>query len=145
MSELDVIDRIEVITYYKKGTNILHREDGPAYIDKRNGYKEWHNNGKLHRVGAPATELSDGSYEWYENGKRHRVGGPAKVSVRYNIEEWYKNGELHREDGPAIINHRVLLHKFYLEGELLSKESWFEKLTEEQKVKAFYSEYFMGS
>ena len=39
--------------YYIKGTRILHREDGPAIIDKY-GRKYWYKKGLLHREDGPA-------------------------------------------------------------------------------------------
>ena len=106
--------------YLIKGTGVLHREDGPA------------------------VEYADGSVKWYFNGKLHRDDGPAVINPKMGME-WYKDGKRHREDGPAVI---------YLSGDLCwilndihfnKKEKWFEALTEEQKVKALHSEYFIGS
>jgi hypothetical protein len=54
--------------WYKEGTMILHREDGPA-IEYFEGSKEWYLNGKLHREDGPAIEDSDGRKYWYLNGK----------------------------------------------------------------------------
>jgi hypothetical protein len=34
---------------------------------------------------------------------------------------------------------------WYLNDTIYSKEDWFKKLTEEQKEKMLYSEYFIGS
>ena len=53
--------------YFKKGTNILHREDGPA-IQNIDGYKAWFINGKHHREGSPAVETTEYNI-WYINGK----------------------------------------------------------------------------
>jgi hypothetical protein len=41
------------------------------------GYRGWHENGVLHRIGGPAVEFSDGSVEWCQHGKVHRDDGPA--------------------------------------------------------------------
>jgi len=73
----------------------------------------------LHREDGPAIEWDDGSKEWFKNGKRHRDDGPAI--------EWY--------DGEA----EWCLNDVSFE----IKELWFEALTEEQKKKALYSEYFI--
>jgi len=72
----------------------------------------------------------------------HREDGPA-VEWKHGKKEWWINGKRHREDGPAIIyDNGVML--WYLNGNHFStKESWFEALTEEQKTKVFYSEYFI--
>ena len=107
----------ESLYYYIKGTNIKHRLDGPAVIHK------------------------DGNTEWFNYGKRHRVGGPAvdQSSSKY----WFNDGKYHRDDGPAVIYSDGSI-RWYLNGTLYySKEEWFEALTEEQKVKALYSEYFI--
>jgi len=62
------IDAYGTIFWYKEGTNIRHREDGPA------------------------VEYADGSNFWYQNGKYHRLNGPAKVY--YNgYKEYYLNGK----------------------------------------------------
>jgi hypothetical protein len=45
-------------------------------IDER-GTKRYCWNGKLHRVGSPAIEWSNGNEEWWFNGQRHRADGPA--------------------------------------------------------------------
>jgi hypothetical protein len=56
------------IIYCIKGTNIYHREDGPA-IEFYYGHKEWLVNGKLHREDGPAVIYEDGSFAWYLNNK----------------------------------------------------------------------------
>jgi len=56
----------------------LHREDGPAYIDK-DGSTKWFLNGIAHRVGGPAIEASDGYKAWCQNGKYHNPDGPAII------------------------------------------------------------------
>ena len=57
-----------------KGTEFLHREDGPAYTAfTKNLEEDWY------------TKM------WYVNNKRHRMDGPAYIG--YNIEEWWINGE----------------------------------------------------
>jgi hypothetical protein len=105
-------------TYYViKGTDILHREEGPAV--------EW----------------NDGRKDWYINGMRHRVDGPAAI-YSDGTKEWYLNGMPHREDGPAATYYNGKVD-WYLNGVSYSKEEWFEALTEEQKSKALYSEYFI--
>ena len=105
--------------YYIKGTEILHREDGPAVIYK-DGRKEWYMNGQLHRVGGPAIETEYGSKFWIFYNKIHRVDGPAVISSNGKLEWW-------------------------LNGKPYTKEEWFEALTEEQKEKSLYSDYFIGS
>jgi hypothetical protein len=72
----------------------------------------------------------------------HREDGPALISDDGNIEWWF-NGKLHREDGPAVIYWHGF-KEWYLNGRYFStKERWFDALSEEQKRKAVYSEYFI--
>jgi hypothetical protein len=72
-----------------------------------------------HREDGPAIELLDGTKGWYSNGIKHRVDGPA---IEYCGElTWALNDVCFR-----------------------TKEFWFESLTEEQKEKMLYSEYFIG-
>jgi hypothetical protein len=107
-----------VTRYFIKGTQTLHREDGPAVI--------W----------------ADKTEEWYYNGRRHRLDGPA-IEANDGIKVWYFNGNCHREDGPAVEYDNGVMF-WYLNGNHFStKESWFEALTEGQKTKVFYSEYFI--
>lgn len=56
------------IRFYKPGTDILHRTDGPA-VEYANGYKAWYVNGKYHREDGPAVEYTDGVVEYWINGK----------------------------------------------------------------------------
>lgn len=86
------------IAYYNEWLE-LHRDDGPA-VERFNGTKEWHINGKLHRENGPAIEWFDGEKMWYYEGKLHRTDGPAIVYS--NGYEWYYEGKLHRKNGPAI-------------------------------------------
>jgi len=51
-------------------------------------------------------------------------------------------GKRHREDGPAFIS--IGVKEWWLNGNFFkTKEEWFEALTEEQRIKVFYSEYFI--
>jgi hypothetical protein len=53
---------------------------------------EWFLNGKLHREGGPAVELSDGTRFWFLNGLRHRTDGPAREWANGG-REWWLNGD----------------------------------------------------
>jgi len=65
------------VSWYKEGTDIYHRADGPA-IEFADGTKYWLQNGKLHRENGPAIEHIDGAKFWYQNDRLHRVDGPAQ-------------------------------------------------------------------
>lgn len=79
------------IYYYKKGTKILHREDGPA-IEYADGSKMWYFNGNRHREDGPAIESPKGYRMWYANDLPHREDGPALIRED-GTENWYLNGE----------------------------------------------------
>jgi len=64
-SEKDVFGNIR---WYKEGTDILHRENGPA-VEFANGTKAWYQNGKYHRTDGPAIEYVDGNKYYYLNNK----------------------------------------------------------------------------
>ncbi len=72
----------------------------------------------------------------------HREDGPAVEKGGYKA--WWINGKRHREDGPAVIYINGDL-EWCLNGTFFdSKEEWFEALTESQKEKAIFSEYFIS-
>lgn len=48
---------------------VVHREDGPAFID-RFGRKEWYANGNRHRIDGPAVEYGNGYNEWWVGGQK---------------------------------------------------------------------------
>jgi hypothetical protein len=104
--------------YFIKGTRILHREDGPACTD-RDGTKMWYINDMCHREDGPAVVYPNGRFEWWVNGKRHRVDGPSAI-YSDGILEWCLN-----------------------DYQFNTKKEWFDALTEEQKEKVLYSEYFI--
>ena len=57
------------ITYYKKGTLIRHRTNGPAVI------------------------YSDGLEFWKQNNVDHRVDGPSRDYYENNEKEWWYKGK----------------------------------------------------
>ena len=141
MIKIEVVSLYNAIVFYIKGTEVPHREDGPAIISN-NGKKEWWINGKRHREDGPAVEWPDGSKCWYVNGKSHREDGPA-ADMSSGTKEWYIHGMRHREDGPAIIFRDGQVNWYLNHIYFRTKEAWFEALTEEQKAKALYSESFI--
>jgi hypothetical protein len=64
--------------------------DHPSVIYK-NGTKEWHFYGNLHRNNGPAVIYENGDCEHWHFGKRHRKDRPAVIYG--NKQYWYKNGE----------------------------------------------------
>jgi len=95
--------------YCKNG--LLHREDGPAYIN-------YFINEEVEK-------------EYYKNGRRHRENGPAIIKHyedgKIYYESYYINGKLHREDGPARIWYgydgiTIWSKEYYLNGEQVTDE-----------------------
>jgi hypothetical protein len=68
--EYRVVVTKDFTKWYKHGTDLLHREDGPA-CEYANGDKEWYKGGKLHREDGPAIEYADGNKSWYLEGKKY--------------------------------------------------------------------------
>lgn len=103
--------------WYKQGTNIIHREDGPAYD---NGNKSWYFDGKLHREDGPAVEYADGSKHWYVNGKLHREDGPA-IEYASGGKHWFINGSRHRIEGSTPIEK-----EWWIDGVHYSEKRFLE-------------------
>lgn len=72
------------ICYFKKGTDIFHREDGPA-LEYCNGEKYWFFDGDLHRINGPAIEYNNGYISWHINGKR------LSLEKQIILSRWWKN------------------------------------------------------
>ncbi|WP_052764126.1 hypothetical protein [Microvirga massiliensis] len=73
------------------GIELLHRDKAPAVVGPDG--TEWYRYGRLHRIGGPAIECSDGRREWHVNGQLHRIGGPAEEIPGYK-SAWYERGKL---------------------------------------------------
>ena len=87
------VDKNKNIFWYKEGTKILHREDGPA-VEWADGTKSWYRDGKRHREDGPAVEAADGSKWWYLNGDymteeehRRRTQPVKKMTVAEVVKE----------------------------------------------------------
>lgn len=52
-------------TYWVRN-QVLHRDDGPAWIEER--LEQWFRNGLVHRDGLPAFYYYDRCVEWWDNG-----------------------------------------------------------------------------
>ena len=120
------------IRWFKPGTDIVHREGGPAaeFAIKN---KLWYIDGKLHRLDGTACEYNNGDTAWFFEGKRHRLGGPAQETNGNKF--WYKDGQAHREDGPAF-EYANGDKYWYFEGKELTEEQFNNrnKLSCEGKV-----------
>lgn len=89
------IDDNGTIRWYKEGTDICHRIDGPA-IERADGSKEWWQNNQIHRENGPAVERFDGAKFWYQNDRLHRLDGPA-VKYSDGRREWWINNKQYPE------------------------------------------------
>lgn len=73
MTEYDVREKLnQYIAWYKKGTNILHKEYGPA-IEYADGTECWYFDGRIHREDGPAVynnyDFSEYKEYWYQGQK----------------------------------------------------------------------------
>ena len=55
--------------YRENDKGELHSLHSPAF-ERPNGYKEWYQNDKRHRIDGPAIIFEDGHKLWYINGVR---------------------------------------------------------------------------
>jgi hypothetical protein len=90
------------------------------------GAKEWRLNGNLHREDGPAVINKDGSKHWFLNGRKHRVGGPASEWADGG-KGWVVDGKYHREDGPAV-EHEDGGKTWYFDGEFVASDYYFSEL-----------------
>ncbi|WP_435640462.1 hypothetical protein [Micavibrio aeruginosavorus] len=100
----EVVHVRDTLFWFDKN-GLCHRDGGPAMIGimERGNFEIWYQNGKHHRVGAPAKTASDVGYKsrfwghkkWFQNGMLHREDGPAVVSVG-GAEKWFLNGQLQK-------------------------------------------------
>jgi hypothetical protein len=127
------VDKEGTVRYYKPGTDVLHREDGPAVVCY-DGTKKWFKEGKLHREDGPAVLWSYGCEEWYKEGKLHREDGPATKFLG-GKEFWYINDKLHREDGPAVV-YPDGRQQWCIDGKQISRKE-FDDRTKEATVRTF--------
>ena len=81
--DIEIILYAKTIYYYKKGTKLFHREDGPA-IKWAHNSERWFIDGKLHRTDGPAVIFKDYN-EWWIDGKRL---SPEKVII---LNKWWNN------------------------------------------------------
>ena len=130
MSEVEKkIDTCGDIYYYKKGTDILHREDGPA-VEYADGSKMWYFNGNRHREDGPAIIHHSGHSEWWvegnpltkvqwlnrnKEGSDYQVGG-SHYAIQY-IQPWdYMEACMSEEE-----------FKGYLRGNVIKYVSRYDK------------------
>ena len=126
MEKYDVtVDMESTVRFYKKGTEELHRLDGPA-VERVDGGKVWYQNDKCHRLDGPAVERVDGGKVWYQNNKCHRLDGPAVERVDGG-KVWYQNNELHRLDGPAI-EYANGVNEWFIEGKKYTEAQFNKKI-----------------
>ncbi len=85
------------------------------------GTRIWRNKeGEFHRLDGPAIEYVSGSKEWYQYGLLHRSDGPAREFAG-GRKEWWLNDILYE-----------------------TKKEYFDKLSDEAKVKCLFSEDFLN-
>lgn len=109
--------------WYLNGSNILHNDQGPAYIktvpDEEITTIRYYDHGQIHRADGPAEiitsinspESTTKTERYYEHGQTHRADGPALITVLsehgrviQRHEDYMVYGKHHRVDGPAVIS-----------------------------------------
>ena len=97
---------------YKDQKSWYRDTDFPA-IERKDGHKEWWQNGNLHRNGnLPAIEKGNNTFnesnQWWKNGLLHRDGNLPAIEFKNGTKEWWKNGKRHRSKGfPAIVRGNI--------------------------------------
>jgi len=78
---------------YEDYSNLSEKEkEKPYCIKYLNGDKDWYVNRKLHREDGPAIINRSGEKRWYINDKLHKKDGTAIVYPNESIF-WYINGK----------------------------------------------------
>ncbi len=75
-----IVDDYGDTCWYKAGTYIKHREDGPA-VEYASGTRVWYRDDKVHREDGPAKEYSNGSKSWYLNDIIYRKEADWKIAL----------------------------------------------------------------
>jgi hypothetical protein len=127
--------------WYKPGTEIRHRLDGPA-VEYAGGSRQWYVDGKLQRLDGPAYEGANGTRQWWVDGKRHRLDGPA-IEYANGHREWWVNGKHHRLDGPAI-EWADGTRWWYIEGEYLTEQEFLARTQPAQEITIAEIEKLIG-
>jgi hypothetical protein len=127
--------------WYKPGTRVLHRLDGPA-IEYADGIREWWVDGKRHRLDGPAIEYASGTREWWVDGKLHRLDGPA-IERADGSREWWVDGKLHRLDGPAI-ERADGSREWWIEGEKITEREFLARTQPAQEITIAEIEKLIG-
>jgi hypothetical protein len=92
----------DLTNYYKVGTQVLHRVDGPA-VTYLNQYTAWYFEGQYHCETGPALVFNGGSKSWYIHGMRHRTDGPAIEYVNGNKCWFINDKQLTEEEFKALV------------------------------------------
>ena len=144
-------DSIYTICYTKQGVQcftmtqwynrtvldfFFHREDGPAWINKK-GEMSYYINNTIHREDGPAI-IRTTFKKWMMNGKCHRTDGPACIWRHNNNhpsrELYYINDNRHRIDGPAEIWYKedgtIEGEFYYINGKEYRKEDYHNLINE---------------
>ena len=123
------LDMFETEQWYQNGK--LHRVDGPAEIEYKNGQKIeelWYRNGVTHRADGPAHTWISGDQRgeaWFYDDREYRDDDlPVCVfytNGRRSLECWDRDGVPHRDNGPAIISYagdQAIAEKWFQNGKL---------------------------
>jgi hypothetical protein len=91
----------------------------------------WYLNGLRTQVKNGKEVDQNGNQWWWKDSRLHRDDGPAIIYCD-GTKYWYKNGCRHRENGPAVIRPNAE-DLFFIHDISLTKEEWWERISEEAK------------
>jgi hypothetical protein len=149
----EIIRKLDLLTIIKTQSQLcymLRQKYNKKNLVLTTGDEEiWYKDLKVHRDDGPAiktvNDYNEVTYEWYRLGWRHRKGGPAFETIGANseriLEFWYRDDYRHREDGPAYINFIVNEKLYYICNNMLTKEEWWQEISDENKIKSLFNGY----
>lgn len=87
----------------------------------------WKNSlGQIHKDDGPAIERADGSKAWFINGELQRIGGPA-VELSNGDCFWFLPKKQREK------------HNFDFGEKISTREIYFDRLSDEDKIKCIFS------
>lgn len=82
--------RIEENESYRWVFNEFHKlssTEGPAFISKKDNYKAWYLNGRLHRIDGPAKIYGNGYQEYWVTGTKYTEQEYPKAVFEFKLKQ----------------------------------------------------------
>lgn len=107
--------------------------ENSSYYIAENGTMVWKNSiGQIHNEDGPAIERADGSKAWFINGELQRIGGPA-IELSNGECFWF------------LPKKERVKNNFDFGEKMHTREEYFDRLSEEDKIKCIFSYDFFKS